>query len=72
MDILPSVFMILIFVVFWFVFMQNSQGGGSKVMSFGKSRAKLHKEDDGNQITFAEVAGLKEEKERNGGNRRFP
>ena len=63
MDILPSVFMILIFVVFWFVFMQNSQGGGSKVMSFGKSRAKLHKEDDGNQITFAEVAGLKEEKE---------
>ncbi len=42
----------------------NSQGGGSKVMSFGKSRAKLHKEDDGNQITFAEVAGLKEEKKK--------
>ncbi len=62
-DILPSVFMILIFVVFWFVFMQNSQGGGGKVMSFGKSKAKLHKPDEGKIITFADVAGLAEEKE---------
>lgn len=31
-------------------------------MSFGKSRAKLHK-DDGEQITFDDVAGLVEEKE---------
>lgn len=62
-DILPSVFMILIFVVFWFVFMQNSQGGGSKVMSFGKSKARLHKPDEGKIITFDDVAGLKEEKE---------
>jgi cell division protease FtsH len=63
MDILPSIFMILIFVVFWFVFMQNSQGGGSKVMSFGKSKAKLNKPDEGKIITFKDVAGLKEEKE---------
>ncbi|MBN2259365.1 MAG: ATP-dependent zinc metalloprotease FtsH [Clostridiales bacterium] len=62
-DILPSVFMILIFVVFWFVFMQNSQGGGNKVMSFGKSKAKLNKPDEGKIITFEDVAGLKEEKE---------
>ncbi len=62
-DILPSVFMILIFVVFWFVFMQNSQGGGSKVMSFGKSKAKLNKPDEGKIINFSDVAGLKEEKE---------
>ncbi|MGB3368038.1 MAG: ATP-dependent zinc metalloprotease FtsH [Acidaminobacteraceae bacterium] len=62
-DILPMVFMVLIFVVFWFVFMQNSQGGGSKVMSFGKSKAKLLKEDDQKKIKFADVAGLKEEKE---------
>jgi len=62
-DILPSVFMILIFVVFWFVFMQNSQGGGGKVMSFGKSKARLHKPDEGKIITFADVAGLAEEKE---------
>lgn len=62
-EILPTIFLILILVVFWLVFMQNSQGGGSKVMSFGKSKAKLHKEDDGKKITFGDVAGLKEEKE---------
>lgn len=62
-EMLPTIFLILILVVFWLVFMQNSQGGGSKVMSFGKSKAKLHKEDDGKKITFTDVAGLKEEKE---------
>src|SRR6056297_666784 len=62
-DILPSVFMVLIFVVFWFVFMNQSQGGGGKVMSFGKSKAKLHKEDESKKIDFDDVAGLDEEKE---------
>ncbi|MGO1819256.1 MAG: ATP-dependent zinc metalloprotease FtsH [Senegalia sp. (in: firmicutes)] len=60
---LPTIFMILIFVVFWFVFMQKSQGGGGKVMSFGKNKAKMHKEDPKNKITFDDVAGLDEEKE---------
>lgn len=59
---LPTIFMILVFVVFWFVFMQQSQGGGNRVMSFGKSRAKMLK-DEGKKITFADVAGLQEEKE---------
>lgn len=62
LEILPTVIMVLLLVVFWFVFMQNSQGGGSKVMSFGKSRAKIVK-DSSKKITFADVAGLKEEKE---------
>lgn len=62
-ELLPSIFMILIFVVFWFVFMQQSQGGGNRVMSFGKSRAKLHKDDDKHKTTFDDVAGLDEEKE---------
>ncbi len=61
-EILPTVIMFLLIIVFWFVFMQNSQGGGSRVMSFGKSRAKMVK-DSGKKITFADVAGLKEEKE---------
>lgn len=61
-ELLPSIFMILIFVVFWFVFMQQSQGGGNRVMSFGKSRAKLHKGEGKNPITFDDVAGLDEEK----------
>ncbi|PID81153.1 MAG: hypothetical protein CR995_00645 [Clostridiales bacterium] len=62
-NILAPIIMIGLFVVFWFVFMQNSQGGGSRVMSFGKSRAKLHKENGDKKITFADVAGLDEEKE---------
>lgn len=62
-SMLPSALMILIFVVFWFVFMQQSQGGGNRVMSFGKSRAKLHKEDEKKKVTFKDVAGLDEEKE---------
>ena len=62
-EALPSIFILLIFVVFWFVFMQQSQGGGNKVMSFGKSKAKMLKEDDSRKITFADVASLEEEKE---------
>ncbi len=58
-----TLFVLLIFGVFWFIFMQQSQGGGNRVMSFGKSRAKMHKEEDGEKVTFNDVAGLKEEKE---------
>ena len=64
-NMFPTLLVILVFGVFWFVFMQQSQGGGGggKVMSFGKSRAKIHKEEDGKLVTFDEVAGLEEEKE---------
>lgn len=61
-SMLPTVLMIGILIVAWYMMMQQSQGGGSKVMSFGKSRAKKLKEDQP-QITFKEVAGLDEEKE---------
>jgi cell division protease FtsH len=61
--LLPTIIMILILVAFWFVFMNQGQGGGGKVMSFGKSRARLHKEEDLKKVTFADVAGLDEEKE---------
>ena len=50
---------------FCLIFMMiNRQGGGanSKAMSFGKSRARLSTEQD-KKITFAQVAGLQEEKE---------
>lgn len=60
---LPTIFLILIIVAFWFTFMQQSQGGGSRVMSFGKSRAQLVKPEEGKRITFDDVAGLEEEKE---------
>ena len=63
LDLLPMIMLILIIVAFWFIFVQQAQGGGSKVMGFGKSRAKLHKEDENIKITFNDVAGLQEEKE---------
>jgi cell division protease FtsH len=61
--LLPTIIMVVILIVFCIVFMNQGQGGGGKVMSFGKSRAKLHKEDELRKITFADVAGLDEEKE---------
>jgi len=60
--ILPFVMLLVLFAVFWFVFMQQAQGGGNRVMSFGRSRAKLYNEDK-NRITFNEVAGAEEEKD---------
>ena len=50
--------------VFFLFSMMNRQGGGAnaKAMSFGKSRAKLSTDKD-KKITFAQVAGLQEEKE---------
>ncbi len=62
-SMLPTILIILVFVVFWFVFMQQSQGGGSKVMNFGKSKAKLQKEEDRQKVTFDDVEGMDEEKE---------
>ena len=50
-------------VVLCMYFVLNMSAGGGKVMQFGKSRAKLHRENPGRQITFNEVAGLDEEKE---------
>ncbi|MDR7870934.1 MAG: ATP-dependent zinc metalloprotease FtsH [Tissierellaceae bacterium] len=63
-ELFPTLLVLFAFAIFWFVFMQQSQGGGGgKVMSFGKSRAKMHREDEHTLITFDDVAGLKEEKE---------
>lgn len=63
-EMLPTFLILFAFAIFWFVFMQQSQGGGGgKVMSFGKSKAKMLKEDEGKLVTFNDVAGLQEEKE---------
>ena len=64
-EMLPTLMILLVFGVVWFVFMQQSQGGGGggRVMSFGKSKAKMHKMEEGKLVTFNEVAGLEEEKE---------
>ena len=54
---------IIIFLIFWFLFMNNSQAGGNKTMSFGKSRARLMGSEGKAKVTFADVAGVDEEKE---------
>lgn len=49
----------LIILLFWIFFAQQMQGGGSRVMSFGKSRAKKVSPDQP-KVTFKDVAGLDE------------
>ncbi|MDK2991210.1 MAG: cell division protease FtsH [Clostridiales bacterium] len=62
LSLLPFIILIGIMLVFWFVFAQQAQGGGNRVMSFGKSRAKMHT-DDRKRVTFNDVAGADEEKQ---------
>jgi len=50
---------IILIVGFFFILMQQMQGGGNRVMSFGKSKARLVSKDQP-KITFADVAGLDE------------
>ena len=61
--VLPTLLMMGILIFFLFIFLNQSSGGGGKVMSFGKSRARLVKEGDLRKVTFDDVAGLDEEKE---------
>lgn len=51
-------------VLFFFIVMMNRQAGGgnSKMMNFGKSRARMIS-PDARRVTFQDVAGLQEEKE---------
>jgi cell division protease FtsH len=50
--------LLLLVGLFWFIISQ-AQGGGSKVMQFGKSKAKLASKDTP-KVTFADVAGADE------------
>jgi cell division protease FtsH len=58
-SLLISALPILIIVVFWLFLMNQMQGGGNKVMSFGKSRAKQMSVDQP-KVTFNDVAGTDE------------
>lgn len=64
MNLLP---LLLVFGAMFILFMivmnnQAAGGGGSKMMNFGKSRAKMTTDENRN-VTFENVAGLREEKE---------
>ncbi|GHT01531.1 ATP-dependent zinc metalloprotease FtsH [Synergistales bacterium] len=62
MTILSSLFPTLLLIGVWVFFLYNMQGGGGKVMSFSKSKAKLFM-DNRPKVTFADVAGCNESKE---------
>ena len=63
-DIVPALIMVMgLFFIFMMMNAQNAQAnGGSKMMNFGKSRAKMSNAGE-TRITLKDVAGLKEEKE---------
>ncbi|MDO4474135.1 MAG: ATP-dependent zinc metalloprotease FtsH [Eubacteriales bacterium] len=59
--IYPIVVMLMGVLLLLFI-MNRQAGAGNKAMNFGKSRAKMHDGSD-KKVTFADVAGLQEEKE---------
>ena len=55
---------LIIFLVFWYFLMAGSQNnGGTKTMTFGKSKARMLNPQDKTKVTFKDVAGVDEEKE---------
>ena len=61
MTLFSSLLPMILLIAVWFFIMQQSQGGGSRVMSFGKSRAKMM--GDKVKVTFSDVAGADEAKQ---------
>jgi cell division protease FtsH len=62
MGIFTSLLPILLLIGVWFFILRQMQIGGSKAMSFGKSRARLNSENQ-TKVTFDDVAGCDEAKE---------
>ena len=60
--ILSSILPMLLIVGLWFLLMNQSNGGGGRVMNFGKSRARRYDEDKV-KVTFKDVAGADEAKQ---------
>jgi cell division protease FtsH len=52
---------VIIFILFFFL-LNQAQGGGSRVMNFGKSKAKMYSEEK-KKVRFKDVAGADEEKQ---------
>ena len=62
MSVLISWIPMLLLIGVWILFMRQMQSGGTKAMSFGRSKAKLMTQDK-MKVTFADVAGVNEAKE---------
>jgi len=61
-SLLTTLFPIVILIAFLLFIMNQSQGGGSKVMQFGRSKARLMSGEEVD-VTFKDVAGADEAKE---------
>jgi len=61
-ELIPFLIMLVLLGGFWFLMFRNHNSGNGKVMSFGKSRARVA-DPSKNKITFDDVAGADEEKE---------
>jgi hypothetical protein len=55
----PTILLTILFLVM----LRNIQVGGGKAMSFGKSRARLMRDDEKGRVTFKDVAGIPEAKD---------
>ncbi|WP_128896581.1 ATP-dependent zinc metalloprotease FtsH [Longirhabdus pacifica] len=60
--LLTSLLPFVIFFILFIILFQQSQGGGGRVMNFGKSKARLYSEEK-KKVTFKDVAGADEEKQ---------
>ena len=61
-SLMTSLFPTLLLIGVWVYFLNNMQGGGGRIMAFGRSKAKLFL-DNKPKVTFADVAGCDESKE---------
>ena len=61
LSILPYLGLAVVFGLLWYFMINQQMGGNGKVMSFGKSNAKVSPEG-GEKVTFDDVAGADEEK----------
>ena len=62
LNILGSLVLPLIFIIFLIIMAKGLQAGGAQAMSFGKSKAKMLL-DNKVKVTFKDVAGIEEEKQ---------
>ena len=62
-SLLPTLGIIILFVVIYFISFRKMSGGGGKFNSFGKARVKTPAVDESKKVLFRDVAGADEEKE---------
>ena len=62
-SLLPTLGIIILFVVIYFISFRKMGGGGGKFNNFGKARVKTPEVDENKKVLFRDVAGADEEKE---------